>query len=496
MELTSSPVIASSPEVLSFRKVRITLTIGIVLFIGFVLIELLSSPDALKLLAEGSQYPLYVIRSELRVVQMEMLWSLKGLHAAPVLLVIAGLTLSILSIGIPGRIGFAGRVRLTQHSQRFPQHPLFLFLAGSGISVLFMVDPAKNITFADAFRLADSLRDLTFARSEVGTSALFWIAHGILQLFGLSNSMETAIRVVSCLSGGLYAVGVSIWAKESGRILQLNAQAKNMLFLGGLLTGAVVLFFGYVETTQVVAALLAVLFGALARFFAAADKRERKRYFRWVAVISGLAVCSHTGAIAILPMLFVLMIFARHQGVKGTGTIAGLWTLLPIVLALGPFYLRGDFGTVAGGGDGIMFVPFVHAAPAWPRTDHMVYYSMFSLNHLIDIGNAIILSSPLALFSIATSAFLRWNTLPQQYTRYLICGVTAAAGCGSIVALWNCDFGMWGDWNICAAYLLPFHLLAWALLAVWLRSQRGRWLMIGAISCQVIAILGLAYQIW
>jgi hypothetical protein len=73
----------SSPKVLSFRKVRITLTIGIVLFIGLMLLELLSAPGAMKLLAEDSKHPLYVIRSELKVVQMEVLWSLKGLHATP-----------------------------------------------------------------------------------------------------------------------------------------------------------------------------------------------------------------------------------------------------------------------------------------------------------------------------------------------------------------------------------------------------------------------------
>ncbi|PWT88090.1 MAG: hypothetical protein C5B54_11165 [Acidobacteria bacterium] len=456
-------------------------------------------------MAQGGKYPLYIIRSEVSVPQMKWQWCLDGLRAVPASLVIACITIAAAFVIIPSRsfemiTRAIAYLRLIKLADIIWRRPVLLLMIASAICGVLIVDPKKNVLFADGLRLAETLR-YGLAPAEVATSGLFWLVHWGLQVSGFSNSMETAIRIVSCLCGGMYAVGVSLWARGLQKLLELKTPATLLVTFGGLISGACVMFFGYVETTQVVAALIAILFGVLTQFSAASEERDREHFFRWIIAIVGFAVCAHTGAVSLLPMLVILILYAKRYGFHRVAIYVVLLCVSPIILVLAPFYARGEFGNVAGGGDGIMFVPFVHVAPAWPRTDHMVYYSMFSLPHLIDLANAIMLTSPLAVFSILTAAFWYRKTyfLPKRITELLMCAIAATLGCGSVVAFWNFDFGMWGDWNICTAYLLPLHFCAWTIIAVWLAVSRNCRLfscIAGNISCQFIAMLGLAYQLW
>jgi hypothetical protein len=360
--------------------------------------------------------------------------------------------------------------------------------------------------------------------SQVGAGAVYAAEAGTMQLFqlarhalGAGSSAEAGLRTivsVDDVAGALFVGALASFALTVGR----DPAERWVLFLGAVAAGCTGMFFGYVETTQVESAAMALYFAASARWIAG-PQASRLGLARLVAFAAlGLAVTAHGAGVLLLPSAALLLadVFTRPQPdlralarralapasvAGGLGFVA--LVLLPFWLVVArPFYARGDFGNAAGGGDHIQWVPlsvdYAHRPSEW------VYYSLLSRGHLADLASAVFVSAPFALPLSVAAAGLRLvggGSLDHDERAVLTLLATAAAACGVIPVFWNHDFGMWGDWNLAATYLFPAHVAAWvAFVVASRRFERPLSFYLGVAApvllAQGLAWLGLLAQLY
>jgi hypothetical protein len=334
----------------------------------------------------------------------------------------------------------------------------------------FPLSYARNATFGDGPRLPPQIaRGEVFAAEPLATwlmgaarRALAWVSEPPSSVF--------AIRLVDAASGAIFAASIVIFAAHAttsrGRAVALAS--------GVAVAGTTAMFFGYVETTAPATAFVAAYFAAAL----AALARPRGATTWPLACAVGalaLAVLSHVAFVLLLPSCAALLVLTEREPTRvlrlfSLRNLALVTGLLVVPCALGivfPFVARGDIGNMAGGADGIQWVP-LHVDPAH-RPSPWIAYSLLSSWHFADLASSLLVAAPLAPALLAAALFAKVRgrvTLAPNERRAL-----AVLGLGACFALvvplfWNHDFGMWGDWNLAATYLLPLHLFAWTAFVV------------------------------
>lgn len=382
-----------------------------------------------------------------------------------------------------------------------------------------------NDTFADSRAIIERFDNAYLFASEPLTFRVYQAALWGIRTATGEDDVRLAIILSVCAAGGLFVFALAIMS----RALSGCRSESWFLFLALFISGATAHFFGYVETTGLLLSLLAVYL-ALAMWILLRGP-GRGGWLLWAAALSASgAFLAHAGALAALPSAVVLLsvVEADRRAIENGGKegswigrcvragfawrnllILGLCVAVPIALvAAVPFYLRGEFGTMGGGGDSIRFVPFAMtgAAAESPR----IQYTMFSLLHLLDIASAMMITCPLALPMIGCAAWLRRRfgvgvdgvdgLEGVERAANAVFGA-AAAGCATIPLLWNHDFGMWGDWNIASAYFFPLHATSWLLLFLALKRlgyARGFTARFGPamLGLQLLMALGILLQLY
>lgn len=239
-------------------------------------------------------------------------------------------------------------------------------------------------------------------------------------------------------------------------------------------TGAMQLFFGYVENYTIIS------LGLLVFLFAGLKVARGELGLVWASLALALSNGFHPSTVFLWPAVFYL---AWLRWRAGAGLRSLLWQIIvpPLLVGGGVLALMesGDHGLAhllsedrPGGGDGIWFVPLFETTTQWQR------YTMFSVAHLLDWLNEHLLVSPYGLPTIAlvlvTARLARQALISDETERRLAGFLAVASGCYLLLTwLWNPDYGGRKDWDLFAPSAFVYTPLAAYLLNRALPARRA-----------------------
>ena len=279
-------------------------------------------------------------------------------------------------------------------------------------------------------------------------------------LFGWS--VEQVYAAVSIICGMIFVYVLLNFVARLGRTVLEAAVLAGLL----LTTGAIQLFFGYVENYTLVS------LGLLVTLFLGWQSLQGDLRPLWPALTFSLTNAFHPSTVFLWPGLWLLAWLCWRRGyVSGRGIV--VQTVSPPLLVGGALLLlmeSGGHGLSAllgvdrpGGGDGLWFVPLFQTTTKWQ------HYTMFSTAHLLDWLNIHLLISPFGLPLIVLTLFtvyhFRLTIFDRQSERdyaYFL-GLTAAMYL-LFTWLWNPDYGGRKDWDLFAPSAFVYTLLAGYLL--------------------------------
>lgn len=268
---------------------------------------------------------------------------------------------------------------------------------------------------------------------EVGSIVLPHYVYRLLDyLFGLSP--EHVYALVTSL-GGM----VGVWALYAiSRLLAEKNLERWFIFLGTLTSGAVILFFGYIENyTWSTAMALWTLYWALKYV-------QGKSRFWPVLVFSLAAVFFHLVTTPIVAMALLTLAVRKADKKKQP--------LRPLVWKIGLIGAVGSFGVV------LAFqysdLPMVFT-PLWPAEN--IPYWFLSSAHLVDFLNQIVLVAPLGgivALMIMTSTKYRVKAVTPEGAV-----ISIAAAATLIASFWvDPEIGAIRDWDLISLFGFPFSL--------------------------------------
>lgn len=254
-------------------------------------------------------------------------------------------------------------------------------------------------------------------------------------------------------------------------VARLGRDRLEAALLAGLLlsSGAMQLFFGYVENYVIIS------LGLLVTMWLAWRALAGEIQPLWPVLALSLTNAFHPSTVFIWPGMWLLVWLCWRRGriSAGVGLLQlGLPPLLVGASVLG-LMSSGAHGLDAflgvdrpGGGDGVWFVPLFEIDPEWAKYQP---YTMFSVAHFLDWANLHLLISPFGLPLIGLGLLLArqvGHTLfehqPERDYAYFL-GLTAALYI-LFTWLWNPDYGARKDWDLFAPSAFVYTLFAGYLL--------------------------------
>lgn len=442
------------------------------------------APELLHALNPVTGEPIILHRGHGVRVPFDGAWSLQGIRRSPIsatLMISLGLAFGVASVRLSALRGQAwGAWRWMAFG-----------VVGALASWLWPVSYALNIELGDGRTLPENVGNgMTFG-AEIITSQLMVYAIQAVAALGHHNAvtgiraMDTACAFVLCTSVAALADAVAVSTR--GRVL---------VVLGALASGATVQVMGYVETTVLELAAIALYAAGAAHVL---GQRRANRGAPWAWAGLSVAVMAHGAGALLLPSAALMVApRARLWGPKVLRHIAlfVMCLVVPFLVLIAPRWLGNDLGNADGGGDHVRFVQadFDRVHPPSP----VLYYGRFEALHWADLGNALFVAAPLMPLLLLSLPLAGRAARPRPVVWVL--GM-AALFAFVIPLLWNHDFGMWGDWNLAATYLFPMHLTSWVWLVQTLerfpRDDRSWSLIAGsALTLQVAGLAGLALQLY
>ncbi len=320
----------------------------------------------------------------------------------------------------------------------FPPHVAYILISAL-FAVLFWWLRSGNIFLGDGVTLAQIVRSDEALKHYVGGWAGhvtshqildFWIGRNLHRILSgvLKFEPYDTIALLSCVAGALFCFA----ALEIGHLLWDDWPHRLGFASVVFTTGAMQLFFGYVETYGLSAAALA-LFCLTTLLYA------RGRCGIWLpAALLALSASLHLLTFgAGLALLFAWVHRSRERG-KYCMVEFALMACVPLVVVAIYFVILHSLGFsvneiffsgARGEYEGVFFLALSRRGLPLER------YSLFSVAHLIDIFNEIVLVSPFGLFLCVVSLprFLKADRVarPEALILLLTCvvylGVTLTA---------------------------------------------------------------------
>jgi tetratricopeptide (TPR) repeat protein len=265
-----------------------------------------------------------------------------------------------------------------------------------------------------------------------------YLAAGLFGLFRAAGAADPALYAWQSLSvlSGVIALPASWWLARS-----LAADARERIALTALVYagGAMMLFFGYVETYAPAYALL------IAFVAAALDVRMRNGSLITFLALFVALVFLHVG-MAILGAL-VLYVCAGVIRAKGWKPLlipvlaaATAWAIALLLLWYSPQRIMATFLR-----DGASFLP-IGSTDGWNAS-----YTLFSLWHWVDLLNLHILLAPFSL--VLAGGLFAGAFLPARYRpREAFFWIVLAAPTLLWLFLNNFELGMSRDWDLAAPF--------------------------------------------
>ena len=285
----------------------------------------------------------------------------------------------------------------------------------------------------------------------------------------LNWPVENVYATISIVCGVLFVYLVLNFAAQLGHNPLESFMMAGIVFT----TGAMQLFFGYVENYTIISLLV------MLTIFLAWQTTRGQLSLLWPAVGLSLTNAFHPSTVFLWPgVLLLAYMYRRRRQASLLGSVLQI-TLPPFViggcvLALmesGGHGLNAFLGVDRpGGGDGIWFVPLFEITTEWQK------YTMFSVAHFLDWSNIHLLISPfgipiivLVLSAAYRFKFILFNTTADREFAYFL-GLTSFMYI-LLTWLWNPDYGGQKDWDLFAPSAFVYTLLAGYLLIKALPNQ-------------------------
>lgn len=303
------------------------------------------------------------------------------------------------------------------------------------------------------------------------------IVYRLLHVSGHWQPAE-AIALVSCVAG------IAYWATIIGiaRLLTKDGRRQIAIFLLLSCVGVTQLFFGNIENYSLLGAGIMLYLYLGLRFL------RSGRGLALAAWTLGLTVCVHLSAVWLLPTLGVLVLL-RLEGYRQSGArhpwripreeavrlakqmgvgVLGIAVVGLLTFALG-IHLIGNAGGLSsanfGGGDGKVFMPFLHASTMYEK------YTVLSWAHLVATVNLLLLLCP-GMLILASSYLLFTPPERRRYDRSILFLSAAATCCLAYVFFFNPDHAIYGvgvlnEWDLFSLPAFPIALLGVYLWLEW-----------------------------
>jgi hypothetical protein len=413
--------------------------------------------------------------------------------------------------------------------------PLWLGLLLSGGAGLLVAPPVNQTIQTGIYRLWKKAPGKTYPRRWFGLLALlslplFWwgrirhLAWGDAEILviGLSHPEQTVIynwqapftvylhqRLWALLAGPAWGWGVeTVYAAVSvvcggvfvyvllNLAFEVTDSALERALIAGmaLTTGAMQLFFGYVENYTIISVGLMI-------FLWLGQRSLHGRAPLWLAILAlSLTNGFHPSTVCLWPAALYLA-WRRYRAGQPAAQLALSLLLPPLIVGNSLLTLMelGDHGLAAflgddrpGGGDHIWFVPLFATRTKWER------YTMFSLPHLLEWLNEHFLISTFGLATIVMVAVWAWRNrrhllpFPVAYRYELWFLGLASAGYLLLTWVWNADYGLRKDWDLFAPSAFVYTLFAALLLARFVRDREA----LGQAAVLVVGVSGLHMISW
>lgn len=358
---------------------------------------------------------------------------------------------------------------------------------------LLPVDHELNATLGDGLTLVVNVGNgMTFG-AEIGTSALM---AATVSFFSVILGIHEGLRALQALDAVLAIVLGASCALLADAATQ-TVRGRALLLAGLLFVGTTLQVMGYVETTMLELAALALYLGASARVLSPTPQSPTAAPLAFTGL--GLATIAHGAGPLALPSVAALAFTGARldrRRIVHHATLFVCCVVVPFVFVVAPRWLLDDMGNADGGGDHIRFVP---TEIDWSDPpSRMVYYTLLSRLHLADLGNALLVGAPIALPVLLGLLAAGRHARPSATVVMLI---VAALFTAVIPVFWNHDFGMWGDWNLATTYLFPLHALSWVWWVQTLErcdaGPRATGIAVFALGAvQMVGLVGLGLQLY
>lgn len=298
--------------------------------------------------------------------------------------------------------------------------------------------------------------------------AVHWGTHQFL-IAPLGGSAETTCALLGAAAGVVSLLAIFRIARH---LAPGNAGARRLIMAAALTSGTAILWFGYIEAYTLANA--AILW-ALALIM---ESGSRRRHLVAAWIVWAVACAFHLLALAFGPaLLWGTWTATRRDRRPFSPLRAG-------ALLIGGLGL-GALGTTVLNLRGLdFFVPLRRTAES--------AYTAFSLAHLGDVGNQLILVAPLGLIGMAL-----WITHLGGGGGEASAKLRAARGTLAVAAAGGWYFSFWvdpllggfRDWDLLAAFGIPLSL--WAVtffLPQGREAARGNWRWIPVAALAVVHV--------
>ena len=314
--------------------------------------------------------------------------------------------------------------------------------------LLFYFFRIRHWLFGDAFLIVGSgpLRP-EFYFGGTNDSTFLSLVHRLFVGSTAGEEWSTTIALVSCAAGAIYVLCALYLADRLGQ----NQTFKAFAFIAIISTGALELFFGYVEEYTLMTVCVGLVWLCLIRW-----EGHRAKWLAAAAASAATAFVLHPVALfTSLPLVCAAGVQIRGWSRKfkyGTGVAIALGIALVLAGAAG-FH----WGTVG------------HAANLLAWENGETEYHLFSGFHLLDTLNLFLLLVPL---HGALCGIVLWKARKQGWWRdpVLICLLT---GTGAALATTFVIEPLLGslDWDLLALYAVPCGVLTAYLVCRYVNPQ-------------------------
>ncbi|UCE23795.1 MAG: tetratricopeptide repeat protein [Candidatus Zixiibacteriota bacterium] len=339
-----------------------------------------------------------------------------------------------------------------------------LIIAGLVISLLVtaagLLFPSATYLLGDAHLRLNQIADgKLFLPTELIDFLLHAVAYNeIFQPLGY-NSYD-AYHVISALCGFLFTLGVFRLARY---------MAPKQLWITFLLTlssGVLVLFFGYVESYSLLAAMLPHIYLLGLKVIDGQSK------IRCYIVLCTLAVLVHVvAAVILVPSVLLLFLVRRHDPARrGKKMTITLMSAIAVVIVVAYILRYFEFGSVS-----------LYLMPWFARADFQ--HGIFTANHFLNIFNWLYLAALPALF-LAPYVLIRERMASFYANRKTLYALWVVIPSLAFVFFFTPQLGGPRDWDL---FSLVMFLWTPSMLTLYL-SQAGRRLPVQTVPLAVLSL--------